>query len=116
MYELFLVGCGASSKMSSEDIEKEIEKVGTNPFWFKFLFTSYIIVTLVGLLNFIIASMCDSYTKFTETNNHGWRQHDLKMSHSRVVSFFVSTRIRHPLFKKLSITERFVRNKNLTLK
>ena len=60
MYEFLLVGYGASSKMSSEDIEKEIEKVGMNLFWFKFLFTSYIIVTLVGLLNFIIASMCDS--------------------------------------------------------
>ena len=111
MFELLLVGCGADSRMSSDDIAGEFEKVGIDSMLFKFLFTSYIIVTMVGLLNLIIASMCDSYKKFTETDNQGWRQHSLKLSRNSIASYFISSKILHPLFKKLTIIE-----KNVTIK
>ena len=109
LFELLLVGCGADSRMSSEDIGSEFEKIGDDPLLFKFLFTSYIIVTMVGLLNLIIASMCDSYKKFTETDNQGWRQHSLKMSRNSIVSYFISSKLLHPMFKKLEIIEQRVR-------
>ena len=105
MFELLLVGCGADSRMSSDDIAAEFEKVGIDSMLFKFLFTSYIIVTMVGLLNLIIASMCDSYKKFTETDNQGWRQHSLKMSRNSIASYFIRSKLLHPLFRELTITE-----------
>ena len=108
LFELLLVGCGADSRMSSDDIGSEFEKVGSDPLLFKFLFTSYIIVTMVGLLNLIIASMCDSYKKFTETDNQGWRQHSLKMSRNSIASYFISSKLLQPLCKKLKITEQRV--------
>ena len=40
MFELLLVGCGADSRMSSDDIASEFEKVGIDSMLFKFLFTS----------------------------------------------------------------------------
>ena len=108
LFELLLVGCGADSRMSSDDIGSEFEKVGSDPLLFKLLFTSYIIVTMVGLLNLIIASMCDSYKKFTETDNQGWRQHSLKMSRNSIASYFISSKLLHPMFKTLKITEQRV--------
>ena len=48
MYELLLVGCGASSRMSSEDAN-EFDRLGYSSLMFKILFTSYILITLVGL-------------------------------------------------------------------
>ena len=108
MFELLLVGCGADSRMSSDDIGTEFEKVAIDPLVFKLLFTSYIIVTVVCLLNLIIASMCDSYKKFTETVNPGRRQHSLKMSRNTVASYFIGSKLLQPIFKKLKITERRV--------
>ena len=61
---------------------------------------------MVGLLNLIIASMCDSYKKFTETDNQGWRQHSLKMSRKSIASYFISSKLLHPLFERLEIIEK----------
>ena len=108
MYELLLVGRGADSRMSSDDIGTEFEKVAIDPLIFKLLFTSYIIVTVVCLLNLIIASMCDSYKKFTETDSPGWRQHSLKMSRNSTASYFIGSKLLQPVFKKLRITEQRV--------
>ena len=111
MFELLLVGCGVDSRMSSDVIAEEFEMAGYNPLFFHFLFTSYIIITLVGLLNLVIASMVDSYQKFNETDNHGWLQHSLKMSHNSVASYAICSLIFQPLFspKFLNIIDRNVR-------
>ena len=109
MFELLLVGCGVDSRMSSHGIADEFEMVGYNPLFFHFLFTSYIIITLVGLLNLVIASMVDSYQKFSETENHGWLQHSLKMSHNSIASYAICSLIFQPLFKHLRIIDRDIR-------
>ena len=109
MFELLLVGCGVESRMSSESIAEEFEMAGYNSLFFHFLFTSYIIITLVGLLNLVIASMVDSYQKFNETDNHGWLQHSLKMSHNSMASYAICSLIFQPLFKRLRIIDRHVR-------
>ena len=71
MFELLLLGCGADSRMSAENIGDEFENDNENPTLFQFLFASYILITMVGLLNLVIASMCDSYKGFTETDKPG---------------------------------------------
>ena len=109
MFELLLVGCGVDSRMSTDGIGEEFEMAGYNPLFFHFLFTSYIIITLVGLLNLVIASMVDSYQKFSETDNHGWLQHSLKMSHNSMASYAICSLIFQPLYKRLRIIDRHVR-------
>ena len=109
MFELLLVGCGVDSRMSSDTIGKEFDMAGYNPLFFHLLFTSYILVTLVGLLNLVIASMVDSYQKFTETDNQGWLQHSLKMTRNSEASYQISSQIFRPLFKCLKIIDRKVR-------
>ena len=106
MFELLLLGCGADSRMSAESIGEEFEKDNEDPTLFQFLFASYILITMVGLLNLVIASMCDSYKGFTETDNQGWRQHCLKLSRRSIVSFFICSTFLRPIFKKLKIIDK----------
>ena len=73
---------------------------------------SYILVTLVGLLNLVIASMVDSYKKFTETDNQGWLQHSLKMTRNSEASYQISSQIFRPLFKRLKIIDGKVREES----
>ena len=106
LFELLLLGCGADSRMSAESIGEEFEKDNESPILFQFLFASYILITMVGLLNLVIASMCDSYTGFTQTDNQGWRQHCLKLSRRSIVSFFICSTFLRPIFKKLKIIDK----------
>ena len=108
MYELLLVGCGASSRMSSEDVANEFEKLGHKSLLFTILFTTYIFITLVGLLNLIIASMCHTYESFARTDHEGYRQHSLIMSRISVVGFFIGSNIIQPLFKCCKRIDKFV--------
>ena len=101
MFELLLVGCGVESRMSSDIIGKEFDMAGYSPLFFHLLFTSYILVTLVGLLNLVIASMVDSYQKFSETDNHGWLQHSLKMTRNSEASYVISSLVFRPLVQKV---------------
>ena len=108
MYELLLVGCGASSRMSSEDVAAEYDRLGYNSLMFKILFTTYIFITLVGLLNLIIASMCDTYTSFSRTDHEGYHQHSLIMSHRRSMGYFIASKLIQPSFTYLGIIDKFV--------
>ena len=109
MFELLLLGVGADSRMSAEDIGGQFENSNQDPTLFEFLFASYIIITMVGLLNLIIASMCDSYKGFTQTDNLGWRQHCLKLSRRSIVSFFICSEFLRPIFKRLKIVEKSIK-------
>ena len=100
MYELLLVGCGASSRMSSEDVAAEYDRLGYSSLMFKILFTTYIFITLVGLLNLIIASMCDTYASFSRTDHEGYRQHSLIMSRRSSVGYFIGSKLIQVLFSK----------------
>ena len=100
MFELLLVGCGADPH-NSYDMGAEFKKAGLHRYLlFNTLFTSYIIITMVGLLNLIITSMCESYKKFTQRDNQGWLQHCIKMSHNSTWSYAISSKLLHCLFKK----------------
>ena len=109
MFELLLVGVGVESRMSSNEIAVEFTRAGYNPLFFHFLFTSYIVVTLVGLLNLVIASMVDSYQKFCKTNNHGWLQHSLKMSQNNAASHWLSDVCCGPVSKYLKVIDKYVK-------
>ena len=108
IFELVLLGVGAESSMSYENIAVEFIDAGYDPFFFKILLTSYIIITLVGLLNLIIASMCDTYSSFALTDHQGWRQHSLKKVHRSSVGYLIGSKLLYPLFKKLGLVDRNV--------
>ena len=108
MYELLLVGCGASSRMSSEDVANEFDRLGYSSLMFKILFTTYIFITLVGLLNLIIASMCDTYASFSRTDHEGYRQHSLIMSRRSNAGFYIGSEFIQPLFKCCNIIDKLV--------
>ena len=112
IYELLLVGCGASSRMSSEDIANEYDRLGYNSLMFKILFTTYIFITLVGLLNLIIASMCDTYASFSRTDHEGYHQHSLIMSRRSSAGFFIGSELIQPLFIRYRIIDKFIKHDN----
>ena len=113
MYELLLVGCGASSRMSSEDVANEFDRLGYSSLMFKILFTTYIFITLVGLLNLIIASMCDTYASFARTDHEGYRQHSLIMSRRSSAGFFIGSELIQPLFKRYKIIDKFIEKEQI---
>ena len=113
MYELLLVGCGASSRMSSEDVANEFDRLGYSSLMFKILFTTYIFITLVGLLNLIIASMCDTYASFARTDHEGYRQHSLIMSRRSSAGFFIGSEIIQPLFIRYKIIDKFLEKEKI---
>ena len=113
MYELLLVGCGASSRMSSEDVANEFDRLGYSSLMFKILFTTYIFITLVGLLNLIIASMCDTDASFTRTDHEGYRQHSLIMSRRSSAGFFIGSEIVQPLFMRYHIIDKFLEKEKI---
>ena len=102
MFELLLVGFGVDSRISSYDIGNELTSAGYNPLLFHFLFTSYIVVTLMGLLNLVIGSTVDSYQTFC-----------LKMSQNDFMSNSASILIFKPLFEKLKLIDRYVRQETV---
>ena len=108
IYELLLVGCGASSRMSDQDLANEFEKLGYKSLLFTILFTTYIFITLVGLLNLIIASMCHTYESFARTDHEGYRQHSLMMSRISLVGFFIGSNIIQPIFQCCKMIDKFV--------
>ena len=108
MYELVLVGCGATSKMSSEDITAEFENIGFSSVMFKTLFSSYIFITLVGLLNLIIASMCDTFSIFARTDHQGWQHHSLLIARRNSAGYFIGTYLLQPLFKRFKLIDRHI--------
>ena len=113
MYELLLVGCAASSRMSSEDVASEFDRLGYSSLMFKILFTTYILITLVGLLNLIIASMCDTYASFLRTDHEGYRQHSLILSRRSSAGFFIGPELIQSFFTHYKIIDKFLEKEKI---
>ncbi len=105
MYELLLLGCTADSRISASDISEKLRAVGRSPLGFHFLFASYIVIIMVLFLNLIIATMTDTYTKLSGTEQNGWRQHSLALSRSFLINL-ISLKILRPMFSYCRITDR----------
>ena len=105
MYELLLLGCTADSRISASDISEKLRAVGRSPVGFHFLFAGYIVIIMVLFLNLIIATMTDTYTKLSSTEQNGWRQYSLALTRSFLINL-ISLRILHPIFSSCRIIDR----------
>ncbi len=72
-----MIGAG---DLMVEDIEVKFSKNGYNAAYYKFLYLTYALVTVVVLLNLLIAMMSDSYTEVKEREGTSYRVESIAMA------------------------------------